>query len=131
MADIAPSTYNPRQVKPERLELVRLSLAKLGWLLPIYADADGEERVALIGVQGGRIVAAAGYDRLREPGAAEVAFAVADDSWHSADMVPPEVTTRDSILLTYFVDQGALKFFRNRFKRVGNFVLNEVRSRTR
>jgi hypothetical protein len=40
--DIAPSTYNPRQVKPERLELVRLSLAKLGWLLPIYADADGE-----------------------------------------------------------------------------------------
>lgn len=59
------------------------------------------------------------------------AFAVADDSWHSADTVPAEVTTRDSILLTYFVDAGALKFFRNRFKRVGNFVLNEVRNRTR
>jgi acyl-CoA synthetase (NDP forming)/RimJ/RimL family protein N-acetyltransferase len=44
-----------------------------------YAEADGVDRVALIGVQGGRVVAAAGYDRLREPGAAEVAFAVADD----------------------------------------------------
>ena len=29
------------------------------------AEADGEDRVALIGAQGGRIVAAAGYDRLR------------------------------------------------------------------
>ena len=44
-----------------------------------YAEADGEARLALIGAQGGRIVAAAGYDRLREPGAAEVAFTVADD----------------------------------------------------
>jgi acetate---CoA ligase (ADP-forming) len=44
-----------------------------------YADADGVDRVALIGRQGERVVAAAGYDRLREPGAAEVAFAVADD----------------------------------------------------
>ena len=35
--------------------------------------------MALIGRHGGRVVAAAGYDRLREPGAAEVAFAVADD----------------------------------------------------
>ncbi|HEY7076754.1 MAG TPA: GNAT family N-acetyltransferase, partial [Solirubrobacteraceae bacterium] len=44
-----------------------------------YAEADGEDRVALIGAQGGRIVAAAGYDRLREPGVAEIAFTVADD----------------------------------------------------
>ena len=35
--------------------------------------------------------------------------------------------TRDSILLTYFVDQGLLKILRNRGKRIGNFVLNEVR----
>lgn len=41
-ADIRPSAYNPREAKPERLELVRLSLSKLGWLLPIYVDADGE-----------------------------------------------------------------------------------------
>ncbi|UYL88113.1 ParB-N-terminal-like domain methyltransferase [Gordonia phage Evaa] len=40
--DIRPSTYNPRQADPERLELVALSLRKLGWMLPIYADAAGE-----------------------------------------------------------------------------------------
>jgi hypothetical protein len=39
------------------------------------------------------------------------------------------VTTRDSILLTYFVDAGALKVLRNRGKRFGNFLLNEVRNR--
>jgi hypothetical protein len=59
------------------------------------------------------------------------AFAVAEDTWHSADTVGPEVTTRDSILLTYFVDQGLLRFLRNRVKRVGNFLGNEVRSRMR
>src|SRR5262249_9623462 len=55
------------------------------------------------------------------------AFVVGDDTWHSADPVGPEVTTRDSILLTYFVDAGALRFLRNRGKRLGNFVLNELR----
>jgi hypothetical protein len=57
------------------------------------------------------------------------AFAVGTDTWHSADPVGTEVKTRDSILLTYFVDQGALRFFRNRGKRFGNFILSEVRSR--
>ena len=55
------------------------------------------------------------------------AFAVGDDTWHSADVVGPEVTTRDSILLTYFVDSGLLRILRNRGKRVGNFLLNELR----
>ena len=59
------------------------------------------------------------------------AFAVGTDTWHSADLVGPEVTTRDSILLTYFVDSGLLQFVRNRSKRIGNFVLNEVRRYTR
>lgn len=58
------------------------------------------------------------------------AFAVGTDTWHSADPVGPEVETRDSILLTYFVDSGLLRFLRNRGKRVGNFVLNEVRHLT-
>src|SRR5262245_14343722 len=58
------------------------------------------------------------------------AFAVGDDTWHSADPVGKEVETRDSILLTYFVDAGLLRFLRNRGKRVGNFVLNEVRNLT-
>jgi hypothetical protein len=57
------------------------------------------------------------------------AFAVGTDTWHSADPVGREVKTRDSILLTYFVDQGALRYLRNRGKRFGNFVLSEVRNR--
>src|SRR5213082_3033875 len=56
------------------------------------------------------------------------AFAVADNTWHSADTVGPEVTTRDSILLTYFVDRGAWRFFRNRGRRMGNAILNELRN---
>ena len=57
------------------------------------------------------------------------AFAVGTDTWHSADPVHNGVKTRDSILLTYFVDQGLLKILRNRGKRLGNFVLNEIRHR--
>ena len=57
------------------------------------------------------------------------AFAVGNDTWHSADAVGAEVSTRDSILLTYFVDAGTLRFLRNRGKRLGNLVLNEVRNR--
>ncbi|MBI4273988.1 MAG: hypothetical protein HY659_04745 [Rhizobiales bacterium] len=59
------------------------------------------------------------------------AFAVGTDTWHSADPVGPEVKTRDSILLTYFVDKSPLQILRNRGKRLGNFLLNEVRNRTR
>jgi hypothetical protein len=55
------------------------------------------------------------------------AFAVGDDTWHSADTVHDRVKTRDSILLTYFVDQGLFRILRNRGKRLGNFLLNEIR----
>ncbi|MEA2380844.1 MAG: hypothetical protein QOH72_815 [Solirubrobacteraceae bacterium] len=44
-----------------------------------YAHADGDTRVSLLARLGDRVVAVAGYDRLNEPGVAEVAFAVADD----------------------------------------------------
>jgi acyl-CoA synthetase (NDP forming)/RimJ/RimL family protein N-acetyltransferase len=44
-----------------------------------YATADGDARVPLLAHLGDRVVAVAGYDRLNEPDAAEVAFAVADD----------------------------------------------------
>ena len=57
------------------------------------------------------------------------AFAVGDDTWHSADPVHNRIKTRDSILLTYFVDQGVLRILRNRAKRLGNFVGNEIRHR--
>jgi hypothetical protein len=56
------------------------------------------------------------------------AFAVADNTWHSADPVGPEVITRDSILLTYFVDAGAWRFVRNRGRRFQNLLLNEMRN---
>lgn len=59
------------------------------------------------------------------------AFAVDKDTYHSVDTVGPEVDTRDSILLTYFVDKTPLQVLRNRGKRFGNFILNEVRSVTR
>ncbi|HWL04384.1 MAG TPA: hypothetical protein VNQ99_05530 [Xanthobacteraceae bacterium] len=59
------------------------------------------------------------------------AFAVGDDTWHSAEPVDIGNKSRDSILLTYFVDQGALRLMRNRGKRLGNFLLNEWRYRTR
>jgi hypothetical protein len=55
------------------------------------------------------------------------AFGVGDDTWHSADPVGQEVKSRDSILLTYFVDSGPLRVLRNRGKRTGNFFLNEFR----
>src|SRR5438046_1614946 len=56
------------------------------------------------------------------------AFAVWNDTWHSADPVGPEVKTRDSILLTYFVDRGSWRKLRNRARRIGNFLLNEARN---
>ena len=55
------------------------------------------------------------------------AFAVGDDTWHSVDLVGPEVKTRDSILLTYFLDAGPLRMLRNRGKRLGNMLRNELR----
>jgi hypothetical protein len=45
------------------------------------------------------------------------AFAVGDNTWHSADPVGGQVKTRDSILLTYFVDAGVLRYLRNRQAR--------------
>ena len=39
---LRPSTYNPRQTDSSRLDLIELSLRKLGFLLPIYADENGE-----------------------------------------------------------------------------------------
>jgi hypothetical protein len=59
------------------------------------------------------------------------AFAVGEDTYHSVDTVGPEVHTRDSILLTYFLDDSALDLTRNRVKRFANFVRNEYRSLAR
>jgi hypothetical protein len=54
------------------------------------------------------------------------AFAVDRKTHHSVETVGEDVKTRDSILLTYYVDAGPLKFVRNRAKRIGNFLANEM-----
>ena len=59
------------------------------------------------------------------------AFAVGENTWHSVRPVGSEITTRDSILLTYFVDAGPGLFLRNRGRRLQNFMLNEMRSLAR
>jgi len=42
ITDVRPSTYNPRKADPRRLDVIELSLRKLGFVLPIYADSTGE-----------------------------------------------------------------------------------------
>lgn len=48
------------------------------WAGRYYAESDGDVRVSLLAELHRRVVAVAGYERLREPGVAEVAFAVGD-----------------------------------------------------
>ncbi len=66
-------------LSPESLYMRFHGSANTNLAARAYADAGGIDRVALIGRHGDRIVAAASYDLLREPGTAEVAFAVAED----------------------------------------------------
>ena len=42
IGDVRASEYNPRRNDEKRLALTEMSLRKLGFLLPIYADKDGE-----------------------------------------------------------------------------------------
>lgn len=39
---VNPSTYNPRKADPQRLDILELSLRKLGFLLPIFCSKNGE-----------------------------------------------------------------------------------------
>ena len=53
LSAVNPSTYNPRTADPKRLDLIEFSLRKLGFIAPIYADANGEilsghQRLSLI-----------------------------------------------------------------------------------
>jgi len=42
LSELNPSAYNPRTADPKRLDLIELSLRKLGFVLPVFADATGE-----------------------------------------------------------------------------------------
>jgi acetate---CoA ligase (ADP-forming) len=66
-------------LSPESRYLRFHGVAKTDMAARALADAGGVDRLALIGSHGGRVVAAASYDLLREEGVAEVAFAVAED----------------------------------------------------
>jgi hypothetical protein len=59
------------------------------------------------------------------------AFAVGEDTYHSVDTVGQEVQTRDSILLTYFVDETCFEMAHNRWKRLGNCLLAKARAISR
>ena len=56
------------------------------------------------------------------------AFAVAEDTWHSADTVGAGGDDAGLDPAHLFRRPGLLRFLRNRAKRVGNFLGNEVRS---
>jgi len=71
LADLRPDADNPREASPERLALVRLSLAKLGFLLPLVATPDG---LLLSGHQRAREARRIGLDQ-----APVLTVAVADD----------------------------------------------------
>ncbi len=58
---LRPALYNPREADGERLALVRLSLQKLGFLLPLVATPDGE---ILSGHQRHAVAVAMGAKRL-------------------------------------------------------------------
>ena len=55
------------------------------------------------------------------------AFAVGDNTWHSVDLVGPEIETRNSIMLTYFVDDGIVRTLRNRGRWAGAVLISECR----
>ena len=55
-------------------------------------------------------------------------FGVGSDTYHSVETVGPEVRTRDSILLTYFVDDTAWNRIQNRGKRFGNWAAGFFRA---
>src|SRR5262249_41166247 len=56
------------------------------------------------------------------------AFAVGNDTWHSADPVGREVTTRDSILPPFSAAAEILRVPRTGGKRIGTFLRNESRT---
>jgi hypothetical protein len=56
------------------------------------------------------------------------AFAVANDTWHSADPVGPEVKTREQHSTHLFRGFRTWRFVRNRGRRTANFALNELRN---
>jgi len=92
-----------------------------GMTIQLYLPRD--ESIAHVGTIFNRKVADKKYEvaqRMSFSPNTGYAFAVGPDTYHSVDVVGPEVDTRDSILLTYFVDQTFVQKTQNRWKRFAN-----------
>lgn len=48
LSNIKPALYNPRETDPYRLQLIKDSLSRLGWLLPVYGTITEEGNFELI-----------------------------------------------------------------------------------
>ena len=48
LSNIKPALYNPRETDPYRLQLIKDSLSRLGWLLPVYGTMSAEGKFELI-----------------------------------------------------------------------------------
>jgi hypothetical protein len=93
----------------------------------LYLPRD--ESIGHVGTVFHRRVPSGGYERVCQmpfiPNAG-YAFAVGTDTYHSADVLGPEVVTRDSIILTYYVDQTGWQKVQNRARRAGNLVASRA-----
>ena len=62
LSNIKPALYNPRDADPYRLQLIKDSLSRLGWLLPIYGTKSEDGTFELIsGHQRSLVAAEMGY----------------------------------------------------------------------
>jgi hypothetical protein len=94
-----------------------------GMTFQIYLPRDGS--MAHVGTVFHRREPDASYrEAVRMPFSPNIgyAFVVAPDTYHSVDTVGPEVRTRDSILINYFVDDTWPQVARNRCKRLGHLM---------
>lgn len=102
-----------------------------GITVQFYLPRD--RSIGHIGTVFHRRTAGDSYERVRQIEFAPnsgYAFAVGADSYHSVDTVGPEVRSRDSIILTYYVDHTLVARLSNRGKRLANFLRSEWRGLT-
>jgi hypothetical protein len=99
-----------------------------GITVQLYLPRD--RSTAHIGTVFHRRNGAAGFERVAQmpfvPNSG-YAFAVGSETYHSVDSLGPEVRTRDSIILTYYLDDTLVQVLSNRGKRVGNFLRGGLR----
>lgn len=86
------ATYNPRIRDPHRFELIKTSLRKLGWVLPMYVTEEGEilsghqrlDAAKELGAQKAPVVILYGLDLERRRGA-NIVFNRATNDMHKND----------------------------------------------